>query len=68
MTDPPNGLGAQLVNAGILAGLGFFSTLASLTAVGITTDPVTSLTAAAISAGVNFFTTLALQRGLRRGE
>jgi len=53
-----------VVNAGILAGLAFFSTLAGLGATGLLADPIKGLTSACIAAGVTFFTRLALERGL----
>jgi len=54
-----------LLNAVILAGLGFFTTLGGLGAVGLLADPKLGLCAAAISAGLNFFARLAIERGLK---
>jgi len=68
LVDPPDGLKDQILNAGILAGVGFFSTLASVQATGIIKDPVTAVVAAGISAGLEFFLSLAIQRGLKKGE
>lgn len=68
LKDPPNSGKDQVANAGIIAGLNFFSTLAGLQVTGITTDPVTALTAAAISAGLGFFASLFTQRGLKKPE
>jgi len=62
--DPPNSAVDQLINACIMSGLSFFTTLASLGAVGLLSDPKTSLTAALISAGLSWFSSLAIQRGL----
>lgn len=56
----------HVTNASIMAGLGFFSTLAGLTATQLTNDWSLSFTAAAIAAGLNFFSTLAVQRGLQK--
>ena len=67
-TDPPDGLKDQLINAGIVAGFNFFSTLAGLSITGITENPVTALAAAAISAGLGFFASLMTQRGLHKPE
>jgi len=53
-----------LVDAGIIAGLNFFSTLAGLGATGIIADVHQSLVAALVSAGLGFFSTLAVRRGL----
>jgi len=55
----------SLVNAAILAGLGFFTTLGGLGAVGLLADPKLGLCAAAIAAGLNFFARLAIERGLK---
>jgi len=62
--DPPAGWRDQLINAAIMAGIDFFSTLASISAAGIITDPARSLLAAGIAAGLGFFLALAIQRGL----
>jgi len=64
LRDPPGSLRDQLINAAIMAGLGFFSTLTSISATGIIADPATTLLAACIAAGFQFFATLAIQRGL----
>jgi len=64
LRDPPNEFVDQAINAGIMAGLGFFTTLAALSIVQIKADPWTSLAAAGISAGLQFFISLAAQRGL----
>jgi len=62
--DPPNGLKEQIVNAVIVAGFNFFSTLASLSVTQIITNPVTALIASATSAGLGFFGSLMVQRGI----
>jgi len=54
-----------LVNAAILAGLSFCTTLAGIGASGMKTDISGSLIAALISAGLAFFARLAVERGLR---
>jgi len=68
LKDPPDAWRDQRVNATILAGLGFFTTLASISAAGIRADPATSLLAAGIAAGLEFFVAMAIQRGLYRKE
>jgi len=68
MKDPPDGWKDQIINAGIVAGVAAFTTLASISAAGIRAAPGTSLLAAGIAAGLNFFTSLAIQRGLKKGE
>jgi len=62
--DPPNGLKDQIVNAVIIAGFNFFSTLASLSVTQIVTNPTTALVASGISAGLGFFGSLMVQRGI----
>jgi len=54
-----------LINAAILAGLGFFFSLASVGISGIRADPLTAIYQASIVAGLWFFTRLALERGLK---
>jgi len=66
LKDPPNGLKDQVINAGIIAGFNFFTTLAALGATGLLGDPKTGLIAAAISAGLGFFASLFTQRGLQK--
>ena len=62
--DPPDGWKDQLINAGIIAGFNFFSTLASLSVTQVITNPATALIASGISAGLGFFGSLMLQRGI----
>jgi len=62
--NPPNGWKDQIINAGIIAGLNFFTTLAGLQVTQVVANPVTALLSAGISAGLGFFTSLAIQRGL----
>ena len=62
--DPPNGWKDQILNAVIIAGFNFFSTLASLSVTQVTTNPATALIASGISAGVGFFSSLMVQRGI----
>jgi len=64
LKDPPNGIVDQVINAGIMAGLGFFTTLAALSIAQIKVDPWACLAVAGISAGLQFFVSLATQRGL----
>jgi len=68
LLDCPNSLKDQAINAGIIAGFNFFTTLAGLQVTGITADPATALTAAAVSAGLGFFASLITQRGLKKPE
>ena len=51
-----------IVDAAIVAGQDFFSTLASMTVTQIVHDPVQALIAASISAGLGFFVTLSIKR------
>ena len=62
--DPEDEMKEALVNACIMAGLAFFSTLAGMGATGLLGDPVKGLISAIISAGLAFFTRLAIERGL----
>jgi hypothetical protein len=66
LADPPDEVGAQIVNAGIMAGVSFFTALAGITASGLMKDPATGILAAVLSAGLSFFTSLAIQRGLMK--
>jgi len=68
MRDPPDGWKDQVINGAIMAGVAAFTTLASISAVGIRAEPGTAALAACIAAGLNFFTSLAIQRGLRKEE
>jgi len=54
-----------LINAGILAGLTFFSTRAGTSIAGLMAEPLKGLLAAGLAAAVTFFTRLALERGLK---
>ena len=56
---------SALADAGIVAGMQFFYTLAGISAAQVISDPIKALVAALISAGLGFFTTLALKRGLK---
>ena len=66
--DPEKELKEAVVNAFIMAGLSFFSTLAGLGASGLLADPVKALVSAGVSAGLAFFTRLAIERGLAPPE
>ena len=68
MKDPPEKLGDMLINAFIMAGLGFFGTLIGLGSTGLTSDLRTGLITATVNAGFQFFMCLALQRGLVKKE
>lgn len=54
-----------LIDAGIMAGSTFFTTLAALGAVGLLENPAVGLLAAGLAAGAQFFAVLAIKRGLR---
>ena len=60
--DWPN----ALIDAGIMAGLTFFTALGGTAFVGIPTKE--GIIAAAIAAGTEFFLILAIKRGLRERE
>lgn len=64
--DPPNSARDQVINAGIMAGLGFFTTIAGIGAAGLLSDWKTGLLAAGISTGLEFFVALAIQKGLMK--
>jgi len=64
--NPDNELREALINACILAGLSFFTTLAGITAAGIKSDPITSIIAAGIAAGCTFFSRLAAELGITK--
>lgn len=66
--DCPNSFKDQLVNAGIQAGLAFFTTLAGIAVVQIKADPNSALLAGVIAGGLTFFTSLSIQRGLTEKE
>jgi len=53
-----------LINAFIMGGLSFFTTLAGMSIAQVVEDPVRALSAAGIAAGLAFFTRLAIERGL----
>jgi len=57
-----------LADAGVMAGMTFFTTLGGLGVTGLASEPKTSLLAAAISAGAQFFAVLAVKRGLKPKE
>jgi hypothetical protein len=54
------------IDAGIMAGLTFCTTLGGLGATGLLGDPKTSILAAVISASTQFFLILAVKRGLKK--
>jgi len=64
--DPDNELREAFINACILAGLSFFTTLAGITAAGIRANPFTSILAAIIAAGCTFFSRLAAELGITK--
>jgi len=59
-----------LADAGVMAGLTFFTTLSAVvvTGVALTSDWTTFVVPAAISAGMQFFAVLAVKRGLKPKE
>ena len=57
-----------LIDAGIVACLGFFSTIGALGVSGVLESPTQCLLSGLISAGIQFFTYLALKRGLTKKE
>ena len=58
-----------LLDASIMAGLSFFTTLAGLGASGLLGDPTKALLSAGIASAVQFFTMLGIKRGLvKEGE
>lgn len=68
MVDPPDGLKDKLVNAVIIAGFTFFSTLAGQTGTGDISNMPRALITAGIAAGVSFFASLMTQLGLKKPE
>ena len=68
LIDPPQKLADMLINAFIMAGLGFFGTLIGLGSTGLTSDLRAGLLTAGINAGFQFFMSLAIQRGLVKKE
>ena len=64
--DPPDGIKDQLINASIIAGFNFFSTLASIGITSITSNPLQAIIAGTISAGIGFFGSLMVQRGITK--
>jgi len=56
-----------IINALIVAGQNFFTTLAGLGAAGLLSDVKAGMLGAGISAGLAFFGSLAIQRGLKKG-
>jgi len=60
----PKNLKNQLANAGIRAGLAFFTTLAGITIAQIFAEPAKALIASGISAGLTFFASLVAERQL----
>lgn len=53
-----------VIDAGIAAGMTFFTTLAALGVVGLFDDPLKGFCAALIAAGVSFFGWLAMKRNI----
>jgi len=63
--NPENELKEAFINAAIMAGLAFFSTLAGTGVAGLMVEPVKAFIAAGVAAGVAFFTGLAIERGIK---
>jgi len=57
-----------LVDASIVAGFTFFSTLGGLGATGLLSDPKTGLLAASISTGIAFFSSLMASLQIKKKE
>ena len=66
LVDPPDKSVDQCINAVIMAGVNFFTTLGALGATGLLANLQIGLLAGFISAGSTFFATLAMQRGLMK--
>ena len=64
--NPKNEWKEAIINAGIMAGFAFFTTLAGVQATALRTDPVGALLSATISAGITFFGRLIIERGLKK--
>jgi len=56
-----------VLDALIIAGLNFFSSLSAMSATQIARNPWVAILTALIAAGFGFFSTLAIKRGLKRG-
>ena len=56
------------VDAGIMAGLTFFTTIGAMGATGLLDNPVLGIVSAAIAFGTEFFLILAIKRGLKEKE
>jgi len=54
-----------LINAGILAGLAFFTSLGGMSVTGLIAEPEKALISAGIAGAIAFFTRLAIERGLK---
>jgi len=55
-----------ILDAIIVGGLNFFTTLSSMSILQIRTSPLDALLAGTLSFGLGFFATLSIKRGLRR--
>jgi len=55
-----------VIDAVIIGGLNFFTTLSSMSILQIHTSPLDALMAGITSFGLGFFTTLAVKRGLKK--
>ena len=65
-TDASTDWREMVIDAFIIAGLNFFTTLSGISIADISTSPGEAFLASAISAGLGFFTTLAVKRGLKK--
>ena len=61
-----NGNKDILVNAAIMAGYSFFTTLAGIKITAVITDPLITVMASGIAAGLSFFSYLTTAKGLSR--
>ena len=65
VANTSSSLKEAIINAVIVAGFNFFSTLAGISVAKIVTEPDKALLAAGIAAGLGFFGRLMVERGVR---
>lgn len=56
------------VDAGIMAGLTFFTTLGAISVTGVVSDPIVAGITAGIACATQFFLILAMKRGLKGND